>query len=826
MPLEIQVMRQMQRSKLIRYAIAVGAPLIALGLSLLFKPLIERFQLIFFFAAVIFSASFGGIISSLITAVISVFLADVFILSAYNSFYPKNADLIILAIFLVIGGLTGWAYERRYKAEKQAAEDRESLSTILTSIGDGVIVTDTDSRVTMLNHTAELLTGWKQQDTGGQTISTIFHIINEDTRKEVDNPLLRVFREGVIVGLANHTILIAKDGREIPIDDSGAPVKNKAGAITGAVLVFHDISERRNAEHRATTLQNVTTALSGAINISDVARIFVDIALKAVGASGGGVVRLIDADTLEAVEIANYSPSLVQNWQKFSVHLDLPLAESVRTANPIWIDSREQWSAQYMAPISADYQSWATVPLIVKGQTIGGIALSFATPRQFSEQDKSFIMALAAEYAQALDRTLIYEAEQRARGETEKAKQRVEFLNQASQLLSSALDFDTTFKNLRSIILPQIADIYAIDMVQPDKSVCRVAMSAFEPDVEALVHELEALSDPNLILNSGSFQAGKSILIAQVPPSLLESVARDADHLALLKKVDVSSEILAPLRVRETNIGILAVVRRSSQPAYTNDDVAMVEELAHRAAQAIENARLFVEAQQAIKLRDEFLSVAAHELKTPVTSMQGFSQVLQRRISKGGTIAETELTRSLGLIEQQSIKLTRLIGHLLDVSRIESGRLVLEKDAVDISRLIRTTVETMQRNSYNHVISVDAPDTLIMKADSLRLEQVLINLLDNAVKFSPDGGPIRVSVTKPEAQQVTITVSDSGIGIPAEHRQSLFDRFYQAHEDGYKGGMGLGLYISNQIVGLHGGSLHAEFPTEGGTQFIITLPVS
>jgi PAS domain S-box-containing protein len=229
-------------------------------------------------------------------------------------------------------------------------------------------------------------------------------------------------------------------------------------------------------------------------------------------------------------------------------------------------------------------------------------------------------------------------------------------------------------------------------------------------------------------------------------------------------------------------------------------------------------------AEQAVKMRDEFLSVAAHELRTPVTSMRGFAQLLLRRILKGDDLATLQLQRSLEQINEQSIKLTRLIGHLLDVARIEAGRLTIEKEVIDIANLVCTTAETMQRTTSKHTITVDSPSQMMVSGDALRLEQAIVNLLDNAIKFS-EGGLIHVAVTALNSQTIMISVTDKGVGIPSDRRENLFSRFYQAHAEGYKGGMGIGLYVSSQIIALHNGTVEAEFPPEGGTRFVITLPI-
>jgi signal transduction histidine kinase len=171
-----------------------------------------------------------------------------------------------------------------------------------------------------------------------------------------------------------------------------------------------------------------------------------------------------------------------------------------------------------------------------------------------------------------------------------------------------------------------------------------------------------------------------------------------------------------------------------------------------------------------------------------------------------------------------SVKLARLVEQMLDVSRVKAGRLEIEPQKTDLVSLLRGIVDNAERNTPKHSISLRAPRAITASIDPLRLEQVLVNLVDNAVKFSPSGGSIDVEVSK-DGRSARIAVTDHGIGIPVEHRDRIFEQFYQAHAGGSAAGMGLGLYISRQIAELHGGSLQAEFPAEGGTRFVVTLPL-
>jgi signal transduction histidine kinase len=166
------------------------------------------------------------------------------------------------------------------------------------------------------------------------------------------------------------------------------------------------------------------------------------------------------------------------------------------------------------------------------------------------------------------------------------------------------------------------------------------------------------------------------------------------------------------------------------------------------------------------------------------------------------------------------------VAQLLDVSRIEGGKLVLECVITDLTSLVQGAALAAQDSTDRHTLVVQARSKVSALVDPLRLEQVLTNLLDNAIKYSPQGGPIEVELVQPSPGRVRLSVRDRGIGIPPEMREQIFNRFYQAHSDAHISGIGLGLYISRQIVELHGGELRAEFPDDGGTCFIVDLPTA
>ncbi|HEY7913853.1 MAG TPA: PAS domain S-box protein, partial [Blastocatellia bacterium] len=245
------------RSRLPRYAIAVAGVIVATGVRQLLDAELENsFPFITYFPAVMLTAWAAGFGPSLLATALGALAADYFFMASRGRFGTETtADVLGLLLFLIFGifiaALSQSMRRNQRKAETAAAalsESRKLFSTTLKSIGDAVISTDRAGLISFINPVAEALTGWRRKEALGKPIAEVFNIINEHTRNQVENPVSIVMREGKIVGLANHTILLSRDGREIPIDDSGAPIINEQGRVVGVVLVFRDISERRKTE--------------------------------------------------------------------------------------------------------------------------------------------------------------------------------------------------------------------------------------------------------------------------------------------------------------------------------------------------------------------------------------------------------------------------------------------------------------------------------------------------------------------------------------------------------------------------------------------------
>ena len=277
---------------------------------------------------------------------------------------------------------------------------------------------------------------------------------------------------------------------------------------------------------------------------------------------------------------------------------------------------------------------------------------------------------------------------------------------------------------------------------------------------------------------------------------------------------------------RGHTLGTITLTTGESGRRYGPAELAFGEDLASRAAIALDNARLYRDAQTAVKARDQFLSIASHELKTPLTSLMGYIDLMQRRAARTGDQNERD-QRAMRVIGEQATWLNKLVSALLDLSRIETGQLSIERGLVDLNALARRLVDETQPTTDRHTLTFNGDNQPIMiLGDELRLEQVIQNLIQNAIKYSPSGGTVAVLVTRQDSTAY-LRVIDQGIGIPASALPQLFRRFYRAPnaDSQHISGMGVGLYVVREIIALHGGTVDVTSQERQGSTFTISLPL-
>ncbi|RKH51170.1 sensor histidine kinase, partial [Corallococcus aberystwythensis] len=403
----------------------------------------------------------------------------------------------------------------------------------------------------------------------------------------------------------------------------------------------------------------------------------------------------------------------------------------------------------------------------------------------------------------------------------------------ASSFLATSLDYKATLTNVVRLAVPAVADWCIVDMTVGDGGFQRLEVAHAPGEPAELREQLWAPAPYDAIAPSlgGAMPLllqGQPFFIEDVTEEGLRKLTRDPGRLEVFRKLDLNSIALVPMVAGERPLGILSfgTTRRSGR-SYTKADLPYLQELANRAALSMENARLYREAREAVRLRDEFLSIASHELKTPLTPLNLKLQALRRELDRTPGPVRRELVENyLDVGSRQLKKLAELVNDLLDVSRIAAGRMSLECTSVDLVELVRDVVSAYEGPAARSgsVLQLELADTVTMGLwDRPRLEQVVVNLVDNAIKYG-QGRPIHIRV-ETHGKKATLTVRDQGIGIAEQSMPRLFGRFERAVSERHYGGLGLGLYITRTLVEAMGGTVRVESQLGQGSVFTVELPL-
>jgi PAS domain S-box-containing protein len=417
----------------------------------------------------------------------------------------------------------------------------------------------------------------------------------------------------------------------------------------------------------------------------------------------------------------------------------------------------------------------------------------------------------------------VYDIQQERR-----AQERLRALADTSTVLAQAsTDFSEALEKLAQLASETLGECCVLTLLDEQKQVLDV-VATYHPDPEARQLLKESLND-SYDNEEGSamkvIRTGEPVLSPRVPQEgLLDMLAPPARRFT--ERYGLHSVLLVPLRVQGTVIGTMGVSRGQPGWPYTPEDQAFLQEMADRAGLVIQNVRLLRRAQQAVRLRDDFLSIASHELKTPLTPLSLKLQVMERLLgSEQGGEHPLRMSRDVEAMRRQVKRLSDLINDLLDVARISGGRLKLVLEQVELSGLVREVASRfeLEAERAGGRLDVQAEAPLTGRWDRLRLEQVVTNLLSNALKYGP-GKPTHVRV-EADGEYARLTVRDEGIGIEPQHLARIFEKFERAVSERHYGGLGLGLYISQQIVEALGGSIAVDSVPQQGSVFTVRLPL-
>ena len=416
----------------------------------------------------------------------------------------------------------------------------------------------------------------------------------------------------------------------------------------------------------------------------------------------------------------------------------------------------------------------------------------------------------------------------RAEREREREHGRVVFFARVAETLSRTLDYQETLKNVAALAVPHVADWCAVDVVQEDGELVQLSVAHVDPAKAKLATDIRHRYENPEAPYSAPYVARtrKPALIAEISDDMITAAAQgDQDRIALVRSLGLTSYLCVPLVSGGRAIGALTLATGESGRRYGEDDLSFAQDLASRAALAVENAQAYHELQRANRVKDEFLGTLSHELRTPLNAIVGYA-----RIARSGMITPDKLPRALETIERNAASLTQMVEDILDVSRIVAGKMRLQVQPVELPLVLHEAIETMTPAAgakHIRIRSVVDPQVGPISGDPDRLRQVIWNLLSNAIKFTPKEGQVQVRLERINSS-VEIIVSDTGTGIASDFLPHIFERFRQGEGGTSRqhSGLGLGLAIVRNLVELHGGTVSASSNGPGtGATFRVRLPV-
>jgi PAS domain S-box-containing protein len=692
-------------------------------------------------------------------------------------------------------------------------------------------------------------------------------------------------------------------------------------------------TESTEAADRARRLQRVAELLAEAVTPQEVLDSILTEGVKAAEARAGAIgVLSEDGTTVELLAQRGYDQSVMAGWSSFPLEAKVPMSDVIRTGEALFLPSVQERNERYpaLAEQGQDSHALVVVPLAVEGRVFGAMSLSFDRDVEFEPERRDMKLTLARQAAQALARSRLYAAEQTLR-------ERMTFLAEASELLASSLDYNHTLRQLAQLCVPGLADWCAIDMVGPEGEIERLAVAHEDPDKVRWAYELQERYPPDPDAPTGVPQvlrSGEPEFFPELPQELLDEAIGDDEELRrIIDELGLKSTICVPLAARARTLGAVTLIAAETHPPYTQADFALAIELGRRAAVAVDNARLYREAERGAnaalalayvadgvalldtkghvrhwnpaaaaitgvdeddalgrpvadvvpawnaltshvplvppggaarpvtvpivlggrerwvsvsgvefgdgtvyalqdvteehaleKTRSDFVATASHELRTPLAAVYGAVRTLRRDDVE---LSDYDRTQFLEMIESEATRLARIVDQILLAGQLDADAVDLELTECDPEQVAAGVIESAEMHLPESIsLDLDVDGAQPINCDENKLRQVLVNLVDNAVKYSPDGGRVELRVRSANGSCL-IEVADEGLGIPPEERERIFEKFYRLDPQQTQGvgGSGLGLYISRELVERMDGRLRVESEPGKGSRFTVELPL-
>jgi PAS domain S-box-containing protein len=692
------------------------------------------------------------------------------------------------------------AARRIEELERELQRQMVEIDTLLRVIPIGIsiardprcrVVTNNRFQAELMGHAPNENASIDREAPDRQTSYLVFR--GSEAMDADDLPLHRALREKREV-LDVEFDAVVHGERRVSMIGHGAPIFDESGELRGAVAAFVDVTARKRAEDALRESERRFRLLTEAIPH------------VVWTAAPNGDVTYVNARWREYTGRATFD-ALGWGWEQVLSPDDRPICharwlKALASGEAFEVETRVRrhdgqwrWHLLRALPLAADGQ-----PVT---QWFGTMTDIDAQKRVEHERENLLVL------------------EKVARTEAELSQRRAKLLDDAMRSLSSSMDYDAALATIPRLALGELGDVAVLEVLEQDDCVRRVVHgSQLVPDrkLKRLEEALAAAAPRTLCAMTG----GSSEFEPNVDQSWIVRTSLGPEHRAAVADLKPESILSVALEVRGRVLGALTLTFCFGR-RHTRAELSLAEQLAARAALAVDNTRLYREAQDANAAKDRFLAAVSHELRTPLNAILGWTRVLRR-----GAVRAEVATKALDIIERNANMQSRLVEDVLDISRAATGNFSLARRRMNVAEVVRETIEMLAPAAEERRVGLDLAadgEGCDMEGDPQRMQQVAWNLVVNAIKFSPEGGRVAVRVAR-EDGAIRLEVADQGEGIAAEFVPYLFRPFHQATRAHGRGGLGLGLAIVRHIVDGHGGTVAAHSDGPGlGARFTVVLPV-
>ena len=620
----------------------------------------------------------------------------------------------------------------------------------------------------------------------------------------------------------------------------GIPLFSPSGEFTGFIGSCVDITDRKEMERELQLLLDASGTLLASPHESNVVQTILAVAQRFVAADAYAIWRQTGPDAWSAVATVglsnNYSRTAVQPAAQSGLQPE-PQAYSDIEQAPLLANRLETYRAEGI-------RSLLTVPMTLHGTLSGTLVFYYRKPHQFTERETRLAATLANLTAAALGTSDLYERQKALRAVAEENAQRTEFLAEAGSALASSLDYRLTLAKVAELAVPFFADWCGVNIVDDNGVLQRLVLrhAGVEMDVARdLQKRFPTSRNPAARL---AVRTRKTQFIEEISDSLLARYIGQPERLALLQSLGLRSAIFAPLVARGRTLGVLTFATAESARRYTPEDVSLAEELAHRAALAVDNARLFADvarerervqmanrtlrnANQALRRAnddlEQFAFSASHDLREPLRTVAVYTELLKRHF---GDKLDAKAATFVGYTVSGARRMEALMNDLLSYVQAARGT-DEEPPAVDSNQVLIMTLANLQTAIQESGASIRSDDLPYVPVHAVHLEQLFQNLIGNAIKYRNGATPqIEIAARRSSHQEWTFYVKDNGIGIDPQYAKQVFGIFKRLHSSESYSGTGIGLAICQKIVERYGGRIWVESELGKGATFCFTLPAA